>query len=114
MKKRLADLAHRRLAIMENIEAQRQDLADLAVQLQTPLALVGAGLKMASFIRGHPALAVCGTAALLAMRRTGVIGLALEGWRLLYLYPSILSFGSKFLPSAVRSPGKNLNSEIDL
>ena len=104
MKKRLAELAYRRNRLLEKIETQRMDVADISLDLQKPLALADIGLKAVRFIRNHPGLVSGGFAALLSLRGKGVAGLAQKGWRLMYLYPSILSFGLKYLFSAFRSP----------
>jgi len=104
MKKRLAELAYRRSRLLEKIETQRMDVADISLDLQKPLALADIGLKAVRFIRNHPGLVSGGFAALLSLRGKGVAGLAQKGWRLMYLYPSILSFGLKYLFSAFRSP----------
>ena len=80
------------------------DVAEISLHWQKPLALADTGLKAVRYIRNHPALVTGGVAALLAWRRKGIVGLALEGWRLLYLYPSALAFGLKFLSPATRSP----------
>jgi len=113
MKKRLAAIAHRRRGLLEKIEAQRIDVAEISVHWQKPLALVDVGLKAVRFIHNHPALMAGGVTALLAWRRKGIVGLALEGWRLLYLYPSALAFGLKFLSSATRSPNEKRNTEVN-
>jgi hypothetical protein len=104
MKKRLAAVAHRRRGLLEKIEAQRMEVAEISQHWEKPLALVDVGLKAVRFIRNHSALVAGGVAALLAWRREGIVGLAQKGWRLLYLYPSILAFGLKFLSLATRSP----------
>ncbi|MDO8262711.1 MAG: YqjK-like family protein [Gallionella sp.] len=122
MKKRLAALAHRRLELFEKIAAQRMEVAEISQHWQKPLAVVDTGLKAARFIRSHPGLVSGGVAALLSLRGMGIAGFARKGWRLLYLYPSILSFGLKFLSSATRSPSaeehlaghpEKRNTEVD-
>ena len=113
MKKRLAALTHRRRGLLEKIEAQRIDVAEISVHWQKPLALVDVGLKAVRFVHNHPALMAGDVTALLAWRRKGIVGLALEGWRLLYLYPSALAFGLKFLSSATRSPNEKRNTEVN-
>lgn len=81
------------------------EVAEISLHWQKPLALVDAGLKAVRFIHSHPASVAGIVAALLAWRRKGIVGLAQKGWRLLYLYPSILAFGLKYLSSlATRSP----------
>ena len=104
MKKRLAALAYRRRMLLEKIEAQRMEVAEISLDLQKPLALADAGLKAVRFIRNHPGLVAGGFAALLSLRGKGIAGLAQKGWRLMYLYPAILSFGLKYLFPAIRSP----------
>jgi len=113
MKKRLAALAHRRLELFEEIEAQRMDMAEISRHVQKSLALVDAGLKAVHFLRSHPALVSGGVAAFLAWRRKGIVGMAQKGWRLLYLYPSILAFGLKYLSSVTRSPSERRDTEVD-
>lgn len=85
MKKQLADLACRRRGLLEKIEAQRMEVAEISQHWQKPIALVDTGLKVVRFIRNHPALMTGGVAALLTLRRKGIIGLAQERWRLLRL-----------------------------
>ena len=113
MKKRLANLAQRRRGLLAEIESQRSDMADISAQWQRPLALADTGLKAVRFVRNHPAWLAGGVAALLAFRRKGVVGLAMEGWRLLYLYPAVLTFGLKYLTSATRSPNEERDTEAD-
>jgi len=104
MKKRLVALAHRRSMLLEKIHAQRMVVADFAQDLQKPFALADTGLKVVGFVRNHPGLMAGGFAALLSLRGKGIASLAQKGWRLMYLYPSIFSFGSKYLFPAFRSP----------
>lgn len=111
MKKRLAELACRRRRLLEKIEAQRMEVAEISRHLQKPLALADAGLKAVQFMRRHPALMAGGVSALLALRRKGIAGLAHKGWRLLIIYPSILSFGLKYLSLATRSSSEERNTE---
>jgi YqjK-like protein len=113
MKKRFAALANRRRILLGKIETQRMEVADISLDLQKPLALADTGLKAVRFIHNHPGLISGGFAALLSLRGQGISGLAQKGWRLMYLYPSILSFGLKYLFSAFRSPSKERNSEVD-
>ena len=113
MKKRLVALAIRRHMLVEEIQAQRMVVADFAQDLQRPLALADTGLKVVGFIRDHPGLVATGFAALLSLRGKGIASLAQKGWRLLYLYPSIISFGLKYLFPAFSSPNKESNSEDD-
>lgn len=113
MKKRLAALAYRRQELLEKIEAQRMEVADISLELQKPLALADAGLNMVRFIRHHPGLVSGSLVALLSLRGLGIAGLAEKGWRLLYLYPAALSFGLKYLFFKTRSPHEVRNAEVD-
>ena len=122
MKKRLVVLARRRRELLETIEAQRMEIVEISLHWQKPLALVDAGLKVVRFMHNHPAIVASCVTVLLAWRRKGIVGLAQNGWRLLYLYPSILSFGFKFLSTTTRSPSakeflaehpEERNTEVD-
>ena len=110
MKKRLAALANRRRQLLEKIEELRMEVADITLDLKKPLALADTGLKVVRFIHDHPGLVSGGFAALLSFRGMGIAGLAQKGWRLLYLYPAAVSFGLKYLFSAIRTPGEKRNS----
>jgi hypothetical protein len=112
MKKRLAQLACRRLELMEDIEAQRMDMAAITRHLHKPLAVADAGFRTVRFIFHHPALITGGVTALLAWRRHGFVGLMQHGWRLLILYPSTIFLGVKYLSSTACPPGEERNSEI--
>lgn len=111
MKKQLADIVQRRHRLLTEIKSQRMDMAEISRQWQKPLALADTGLKAVRFMRDHPGL-VSGTfAALLSLRGMGIADLAKKGWRLLYLYPAIVSFSSKYIFSATRSPDTRRSSE---
>lgn len=122
MKKRLAALANRRRILLEKIETQRVDVADISLDLQKPLLLADAGFRAVRFMRNHPGWVAGGFAALLSLRGKGIASLAQKGWRLMYLYPAIFSFGLNYLFSAFRLPsaGQHLarhpeehNTEVD-
>lgn len=113
MKKQLADIAHRRQKLLGKIAVQRMEVAEITWLWQKPLVLIDKGLKVVRFIHDHPGLVSGGFAALLSLRGVGIAGLAQKGWRLMYLYPSVLSFGLKFLFSATRTRGKERNAEVD-
>lgn len=111
MRKRLAHLAIRRLELLEQIEVQRADLADISRHLQKPFAVADVGLRAVRFIYDHPAVVSGGVTALLTWRNKGLFGLVKHGWRLLLLYPSAIFFGLKYLssenctPDGERNPG---------
>jgi len=113
MKQRLAELADRRLRLLEKIEAQRKEVAGISVDFQKPLALAGTGLKAARFMRNHPALVSGGFAALLSIRGMGIAGLAKKAWRLMYLYPAAISLGLKYLFPATRPDHEARNAGVD-
>jgi len=113
MKQRLAELSDRRLRLLEEIETQRMEVAEISLDFKKPLALADTGLKAVRFIRNHPALVSGGIAALLSMRGMGVAGLAKKGWRLMYLYPAAISLGLKYLFPANHSHGEVRNSGVD-
>ena len=105
MKKQLADNAERRRQLLEKIRGQRREVAEISELSQSstgllglPMGLIDAGIKAIRFIYSHPALAGGSVAALLALRRKSILGFALQGWRFMYLYPSIFAYGLKYLP----------------
>jgi hypothetical protein len=106
MKNRLAQLACRRLELLNDIEAQRMDMVDITRQLQKPLAVADVGFKAVRLVYNHPALVTGGVTALLTWRRNGFVGLVQHGWRLLFLYPSAIFLGLKYLSSATCAPRK--------
>lgn len=114
MSKRHAMLAQQRLELFEKIESQRLEVAEISRQLSKPLAIVDTGLTAVRFIRNHPGWVSGGLAALLSLRGMGIAGFVQKGWRLTYLYPSILGFGLKLLSSAKRPPGEGRKTEVDL
>lgn len=112
MKKKLALLAYRRLELMQTIESQRMEISHIALTLQKPLAVADAGIKVAGFIYNHPALVTGTMTALLTWRRHGLVGLAKHGWRLLFLYPSAIFLGLKYLATPSCTPDEDRKSDI--
>lgn len=88
MKKRLNDLACRRRLLLEKINTQRNEVVEISLQLQKPLALVDAGIKVVHFIRSHPTLVTGSVTLLLALRRGNLRPMAQQGWRLFCHYPA--------------------------
>lgn len=113
MKQRFADLAYRRRGLLEKIKAQRMEVAEIHRLLQTPLTVLDAGIKTVRFVRSHPGLLSGGFAAILSLRGMGIAGVAQKGWRLLFLDPAAITFGLKYLFSAIRSPRQVRNSEAE-
>ena len=112
MNKQLAHLIIRRLELLDKIEAQRMDMADISLHLQKPLAVADMGLNVVRYIYNHPALVSGGMTALLTWRNHGLLGLARHGWRLLLLYPSAIFLGLKYLSSANCAPAEERNTEV--
>lgn len=106
MKTQLANNAARRRQLLEKIREQRIELSEISETTKSPLALVDTGVKAIRFLYSNPKL-TGGVAALFALRRKSILGIALEGWRFMYLYPSILSIGLKYLPRLLRSTKKS-------
>ncbi|MEO6974321.1 MAG: YqjK family protein [Gallionella sp.] len=113
MKQRLAELADRKLGLLEKIRTQRLEVAEISMDFQRPLALADTVLKVVHFSRNHPALVSGGFAALLSIRGMGIAGLAKKGWRLLYLYPAALSLGLKYLFPGPRPDREARNAGVD-
>lgn len=112
MNKRLARLAFRRLELIEKIRAQRMEMAEISLNLHKPLAVVDVGLKVVRLIYSHRGLVVGAVTALLTWRRKGIVGLAKNAWRLLYLKPSAILFGLKYLTSATCTPSDERDTEV--
>ena len=81
-------MACRRHLLLEKITAQRIEIVELSRQLQKPLALADAGIKVVHFIRRHPALLAGSVTILLALHRGDLRHVLQQGWRLLSLYPA--------------------------
>jgi hypothetical protein len=112
MNKRLDILASRRLELLETIEAQRMDVARISQHLEKPLAVADVAVNAVRLIYDHPAWFAGAMTALLTWRRKGLAGMAKNGWRLLYLYPSAIFFGMKYLSSKIHPPGKKSSTEV--
>ena len=95
--KSLLEIQHHRSEIIEKIDAQRKELAEISQHFKSPLSVVDKGVQVARFIRGHPALASGSVLAFWALRRYGVLVLARKAWRAIYVNPTLLSYGSKLI-----------------
>jgi hypothetical protein len=102
MKNQLLELALRKDRLKLQIQIQRLEVAEVALDFHKPLKLADAGMKAVNMIRQHPALVAGGMTALLAFRRSGVIGLAQHGLRMALLYPSAIFLGWKYVSSLTR------------
>ena len=56
MNKRLLILADRRRDLIEKIEVQRREMAEMAVYWESPLAVVDRGIKAVHLVQSHPLL----------------------------------------------------------
>lgn len=79
MNRQMLAVMQRRGELLERIAAQRGQLAETGARWQAPLALADQGLAVLRFLRARPVL-VAGVAALLIIRRRGMMGLARSGW----------------------------------
>lgn len=94
MKARLAELAFRRGQLLEKIDAQRMELSDISRQLERPLAVADAGLRVVHYLRNHPLFLAGGVVILMLWRGKGLFTLAQAGqhlWRLYYSRPVLAS-----------------------
>lgn len=80
MNKQMLEVMQRRGELLARIAAQREQVAEIGTRWQTPLALADQGLAAVRFLRSNPVL-VAGVAALLVIRRRGVVGLVKGVWR---------------------------------
>ena len=80
MNRQMLEIMQRRAELQAKIAAQREQLAVLGARLETPLAIADQGLAAIRFLRSNPVL-VAGVAALLVIRRRGVVGLLKFVWR---------------------------------
>lgn len=110
--KSLSELERRRSAIIEKIDAQRIELAEISQHFKFPLSVVDKGVKVTRFIREHPALASGSVLAFWALRHYGVLGLARKAWRAIYINPTLLSYGSKLISRFGRASKDHHISEV--
>ncbi|MEI7456955.1 MAG: YqjK-like family protein [Nitrosomonadales bacterium] len=83
MTKRRQAMLARRQVLQANICAQREQLADIAVNLQPAFRLADGAWRAVSFVRGHVMLAA-GVLSLVVLRQRGMSGLikgGLRAWR---------------------------------
>ena len=113
MNKRLLILADRRRDLIEKIEVQRREMAEMAVYWESPLAVVDRGIKAVHLVQSNPLLMGGGITAFLALRRTGIFGLAQKGVRLLYLYPFIFSVGLKCFSWLTHSSSEARSTKVN-
>lgn len=94
MNKRMFAVVQRRGELLARIEAQRGQVAELGSRWQTPLALADQGIAVARYLRANPVL-VAGVAAVVVLRRRGVLGLLRGGLRVWQGYRYFTSVAAK-------------------
>lgn len=94
MNKHMLEVMQRRGELLAKIAAQREQVAEIGTCWQVPLALADQGLAAVRFARSHPVL-MGGVAALIAVRRRGVLGMVKGAWRLWKTYRSVANFATK-------------------
>lgn len=95
MNNQMLEVMKRRGELLARIAEQREQLAEIGTRWQVPLALADQGLAAVCFMRSNPVL-VAGVAALLVIRRRGVVGLVKGVWRVWKGYRAIAAFSAKF------------------
>jgi len=80
MNKQMLEVMQRRGELLSRIATQREQIAGMGARWQAPLAVADQGLAAMRFLRSNPVL-VAGVAALLVVRRRGLIGLMRGVWR---------------------------------
>lgn len=98
MNSQMSAVKQRRGDLLARIAVQREQLAEAGTRLQAPLAIADQGLAIARFLRSRPVLLV-GAAALLIIRRQGVMGLARGGWLAWKGYSYLTTLSEKKLSS---------------
>lgn len=102
MKKLLAEIALRRCELLERIEAQRVEMAELSIHFEKPMQIVDTGVDTINFIRRHPTLVAGGLTAILAYWRHSILGIS-------WLIPPIVQFTFNRLLSASNTKDVNLS-----
>ncbi len=112
MNKQLERVAARRRELLTQTAAQRAAMAEIARDLQHPLAVVDAGIEAMRFIRRHAPLFAAGLAVLFAVRRKGPGRLAGIAWRLLRLYPGAVWFGLEHLFASAQPKSRGGDAKV--
>lgn len=94
MNERMPAIMQRRGELLARIAAQREQVAEAGARWQAPLALADQGLAVARFLRARPVL-VATLAALLVIRRRGVMGLIGGGWKVWKGYRYLAALSAK-------------------
>lgn len=94
MKKRLDDIAGRRLVLLEKIRIQKSEMAEISLHLQKPLALVDTGIKAIHFMRRHSVLISSGMAFIMVLRRKNLGAMVVQVLRMARIYLFSANFES--------------------
>lgn len=95
MSRQLSAVMQRRGELLAKIASQREQMAEIGARLRAPLELADRGVAAVRFLRSNPVL-VAGVIAALAIRRRGVMGVAIVAWRVWKGYRSFTAITSRF------------------
>lgn len=96
MNRQMFAVRQRRGELLAKIASQREQVAVIVERWQRPLALADQGLAVARFLRANPVL-VAGVAALVMIRRRGMVGLGMAVWKGWKLYRFTKSFAANLM-----------------
>jgi len=85
VKVRLVEIARRKERLIARAESQRLAIAGNFRPLQGPIAIIDRGVMLTRYLRGHPLLVAALVAAVVIVRRRGLLSLAgraLSVWRI--------------------------------
>lgn len=94
MNKQMFEVMHRRSELLARIAVQREQIAGIGMRWQVPLEVADKGLAAVRFLRSNPIL-LAGMIAFIAIRRRGLAGMVMNGWRIWRLYKSAASFSAR-------------------
>lgn len=94
MNKPLLEAMQKRGVLLARIAAQREQMSGIGTRLRTTLALADQGFVALRFLRSNLVL-VAGVAALIVIRRRGVVGLVKGVWRMWKGYRYFAAFSAK-------------------
>ena len=97
MNNQLSVVMQRRGELLARIASQREQMAEIRVRFQAPLALVDHGIAAVRFLRSNPVLAAGVIAALVICRR-GVVRVAGVAWGVWKGYRSFSAIASRYSP----------------
>jgi hypothetical protein len=94
MNEKKIELMERRNELLARISAQREQMTEIGMQLQSPLSLLDKGVAVARFLSFHPSL-VAGAAAFMLIRRRSMAGLVWVGWSAWKVFRDITTISVK-------------------